>query len=139
MSIRASTEIRNAALNGDSIAALIDGDSGNGTIEFFTSTVHASFGNPPGGTKIATVTLANPSFQDSASGAMTANTIQSDVSADASGDIGCFILKDSSGDICLDGSVTVTAGGGDITFASVSAAALDTIAMTSLAISIPQT
>ena len=140
MAVRASTAFRNAALNGDSIAALIDGDSGNGSIEFFTSTVHATFGNPPGGTKIATVTLANPSFQDSASGAMTANTIQSDVSADATGTIGCFVLKDSGGNICLDGSVTtIAAGTGDIQFASVTATAADTIAMTSLVISIPQT
>ena len=139
MAVRASAAIRNAALNGGSVAEIIDGDSGNGTIEYFTGAVHGTFGNPPGGTKIATVTLANPSFQAAASGSMTANTIQSDVSADANGTIGCFVLKSSDGDIQLDGSVTITGSGGDIQFASVSATAGDTIAMTSLIVSIPQT
>lgn len=140
MAVRASTAIRNSALYGGSVSEIIDGDSGNGTIEFFTGAVHATFGNSPGGTKIATVTLANPSFQCPSAGSMDAFTIQSDVSADASGDIGCFVLKDSSGTIQLDGSVsTVAAGTGDIQFASVTATAADTIAMTSLSISIPQT
>jgi len=138
MAVRASVALRNAALSGEGVATLIDGDSGNGTIEYFTGTVHGTFGNSPGGTKIATVTLANPSFQAAASGSMTANAIQSDVSADASGNIGCFVLKDSSGTIQLDGSVTTTGGGGDIQFASVTAAEFDTIAMTSLVVTIPQ-
>ncbi len=139
MAVRASVALRNAALNGDGIAALIDGNSGNGTVEFFVGAVHASFGTSPSGTKIATVTLANPSFQAAGSGSMTANAIQSDVSADASGNIGCFVLKDSSGTIQLDGAATITAGSGDVKFASITATAGDTIAMTSLVLSMPQT
>ena len=139
MAVRASVALRNAALNGGSVAELIDGSSGNGTIEFFTGVVNGTFGNPPSGAKIATLTLANPSFQASASGAMTANTIQSDVSADTTGTIGCFVLKDSSATIQLDGSVGTTGSGQDLQFASVSATTGDTIAMTSLIISIPQT
>lgn len=139
MAVRASSALRNAALNGESVAELIDGASGNGTIEFFTGAVNGTFGSLPAGTKISTVTLANPSFQAAASGSMTANTIQSDVSADATGDIGCFVLKSSDGTIQIDGSVAVTSGGGDIEFASVSATTGDTIAITSLSVSIPQT
>ena len=139
MAIRTSVALRNAALNGGSVAKIIDGLSGNGTIEFFTGTVNATFGNSPAGTKIATVTLANHSFQAAASGSMTANAIQSDVSADATGSMGCFVLKDSSATIQLDGSVGTTGSSQDIQFASVAATTGDTIAMTSLIVSMPQT
>lgn len=140
MAIRASTPVRNAALKGTvyGVAAVIDGSSGNATLEIHAGTVHASFGTTPSGTKIATLTLARPSFAVAASGSMTAAAIQSDVSADATATMGCFVIRDPSGTIHIDGSVTVTAGGGDIVFASVSATAADTIAMSSLTISIPQ-
>lgn len=140
MAIRASTPVRNAALKGTvyGVAAVIDGDSGNATIEIYTGTVHASYGTQPAGTKIATLTLSRPSFQLASLGSMTANSIQSDVSANATGTMGCFVIRDPSGTIHIDGSVTVTAGGGNITFASVLATAADTIGLSSLTISIPQ-
>lgn len=140
MAIRCSVPVRNAALKGTAYgaAAVIDGSSGNATLEIYTGAVHASFGTSPGGTKIATLTLARPSFQTAASGSMTANSIQSDVSANATGTMGCFVVRDHSGTIHIDGSVTVNAGSGDIKFASVSATTGDTIGMSSLTISIPQ-
>lgn len=140
MALRTSVAFRNAALSGDvfGAAAVIDGDSGNATLEIHAGAVHSTFGNTPSGVKIATLTLARPSFQEAASGSMTANTIQSDVSADATDTMGCFVIRDPSGTVHVDGSATVTAGGGDVTFASVSATTGDTIAMSSLTISIPQ-
>ncbi len=138
MAIRISTAVRNAALNGGSVAEIIDGDSGNATLEIYAGAVHASFGTAPSGAKIATTTLSRPSFQDAASGSMTAYSVTSDVSADNTGTMGCFVIKSPDGAIQIDGSVTVTAGGGNITFASVSATAGDTIAMSSIVIAMPQ-
>ena len=138
MAIRASVTLRNAALKGQSIATLIDGTSGNGSIDIHVGAVNGSFGSPPAGAKLATLTLNRPSFGTPASGSMTAAAITSDISADASGTAASFVLRDSSGNIHLDGTVTVTAGGGDLVVASVTWTAGDTIACSSLIMSIPQ-
>lgn len=139
MAIRVSLAIRNACLNGGSVAEIIDGVSGNGTIDIHAGAVHASFGTVPAGAKLATWTLARPSFGTPSSGSMSANSITSDISADASGTPASFVLRNSSSTIEIDGAVSISAGVGDIKFPSVTWTAGDTIACSALAISIPQT
>lgn len=138
MAVRISLAVRNAALNGGSFAEIVDGESGNATLELYTGSVHASFGTSPSGTKLATLTMDRPSFDDAASGSMSANPVQSDISANATGTIGCFVLRDPTGAIHADGSVTATGGGGDVQFDSVSVTAGDTVAISALLVSIPQ-
>ena len=137
MTVRSSAAIRNAAINGISAASLLDGDSGNATIEFYTSTV-GSFGTTPAGTKLATLTYSRPSYGTPASGSAAAGVILPDVSIAATGTPGCFVVRDSSGVIHFDGSVTISGGGGDIQFPSVTWLAGETAAMSTLPISIPQ-
>lgn len=140
MTVRTSSALRNSALTGDNIAEKLDGLSGSATIEVYTGTVNGTFGLAPGGTKLATLTLARPSFQTASAGSMTANTIGSDVYADGTGSMGCFVVKDTSGVIQLDGSITATGSGGDLQADSgdIAVTAGDVIACSSLAISIPQ-
>lgn len=115
-------------------ANFIDGPTNNGTMDFYTGAPAASAGAPPGGTLLGTVTFSRPSFQTPSGGSMLAYTISSETNALADGDIGCFVIKNSSGTICGDGDVTGLGGGGDLEFDDVSVEIGDTIALSGLTI-----
>lgn len=136
MAVRIATSLRNAALN--AVTGVIDGGSGTGKIEFYTGSVPGTFGTTPAGTKLATCPFSFPSFGSAASGSMTANAITSDDDADASGTVGCFVIRDHSNNIVMDGTCTATGGGGDITFDSTTITLNATVAVTSLTVSQPQ-
>lgn len=136
MALRISTSVRNACLN--AVTSTLDGGSGVSTVELYTGAVPGSFGAAPSGTKLATCTFSFPSFGAASAGVMTAASITSDSSADASGTVGCFCVKDHAGAVCVDGSCTATGGGGQIEFDVTSITSGATVAITSLTISQPQ-
>ena len=137
MAIRVSQALREAALSGDNLIAGIDLDSGAATLLLYTGNVHASFGTSPGGTLLATLTFDRPSFFADDPASITANSIVSGIAV-ASGDAGCFVIKDSAGTIAIDGSCSATGGGGDLQASSVSISEDDTVSISSLKIDIPQ-
>jgi len=101
----------------DAITALLNG----GHIEVRSGTQPASVGTAASGTLLATLTLGSPAFGSAnASGTATANAITGDSSADATGTAGWFRAYTSGSAGVIDGSVTATGGGGDMTFDSVS-------------------
>jgi hypothetical protein len=116
-------------------ALFIDGPTGNGTIELYSGSPAVSVGAAPSGTKIATQTFGRPAFQTPSGGNLDAYPITSETNA-TSGTIGCFIIKNSSGTICGDGTVTLTGDGGDLEFDEVDADDGDTIAMSSLRVNL---
>ena len=107
---------RNSALS--TVTSAIDAGTGAGTIQIRT-------GTSPGpntaatGTLLATVTLGDPAFGSVASQSATLNDPAA-VTAVASGTAGYCRVLDSDATVVMDGTVTATGGGGDLTLASTS-------------------
>lgn len=134
MSISISTTARNAAC--DAVVDLIDGGAGAGTIDIRTGSKPATVATTATGTLLATVTLADPAFGSASSGA-AAGTDPSAVTAVADGTAGWFRVKDSNGAGIMDGTVTATGGGGDMTLSTTSITTGLSVDITSLTVTMP--
>lgn len=118
-----STAARNAQAN--AITTLVDAGAAAGYIEIRTG---ASIG---AGTLLATVTLADPSFGSASTGVITgASFPRSDSSADNSGTIGHYVVKDSDANTILSGT-SVGAGSGELNMVSLSVTATQTVTISS--------
>lgn len=132
MAIQMSTALRNARL--DAITTAVGGSA---LIEIYTGAQPANCAAADSGTKLATLT-GNATFASGASsGVLTLNSITGDSSADATGTAAHYRLKTSGGTCVMQGTVTATGGGGDMTFTSVSFVATEPITMTSWTITEP--
>ena len=98
----------------DEITALIDIDASAGEIRFYSGTQPATGGTVT--TEVATCTFAVTSFPAASAGSMAANTIVADSNA-TGGITTWFRVVDGAAVFVLDGTVTATAGGGDIELA----------------------
>jgi hypothetical protein len=139
MATRISTAAAKAAC--DAVVDLLDGGS-PGYIEIRTGAQPATVATAASGTLLGTLTLSNPAFGNATTASpsvATASAITSDTSADATGTAGWFRAYTSAGTAVIDGSVTATGGGGDLTLDSVSIVAGGTIAMTAWTVSHPTT
>lgn len=137
MATRISTAAAAAACNG--VVDSLDGGS-PGYIEIRTGSQPATVGTAATGTLLGTLTLSNPAFGNATTASpavATANAITSDSSADATGTAGWFRAYTSGGTGVIDGSITATGGGGDLTLDSVSIVAGGVIAITSWTVSHP--
>jgi hypothetical protein len=124
-----STALRNSQAN--SVTTLIDAGAAAGFIEVRTGT---SIG---AGTLLATITLADPSFGSASTGVITgASFPRSDTSADATGTIGHYCVKDSDGNIVLSGT-SVGAGSGELNMVTLSVTATQTVTINSFTYTIP--
>ena len=121
-----STAARNAALAG--VTGLIDAGTGPGVIEVRTGT-KPGVGNAATGTLLATITLVDPSFAAPSAGP-AALADPGPVGAPGTGTAGHARVKDSPGAVVMDGVVTATGGGGDITLASTAVSAGQTVDVT---------
>jgi hypothetical protein len=138
MATRISTAAAKAAC--DAVVDLLDGGAGAGYIEIRTGSQPATVATAASGTLLGTLTLSDPAFGNATTASpsvATASAITSDTNADATGTAGWFRAYDSAGTAIIDGSVTATGGGGDLTLDSTSIIAGGTIAMTSWTISMP--
>lgn len=131
MATRISTAARNAAAS--AVAALLNG----GHVEIRTGSQPATPGTAATGTLLGTLTLSATAFGSASSGTVTANTITGDSSADATGTAGWFRAYDSSSTAVIDGAITATGGGGDMTLDSTSIVAGGTISMSSWSLTMP--
>lgn len=89
------------------------------------------------GTLIATIAMAADAFSNAASWAKAIGATISDTSADNAGTLGHWRIKTSGGTVKLQGSITATGGGGDMTVDNTSVAAGQQIDVTSFAINFP--
>lgn len=142
MGLRLSTAARNAAVS--AIATLIDGGSGPGVLRIYTGSQPAGPGTSPSGTLLAEFTLNDPAFGSPSSGVVTLDITPAveDTSADATGTAGWFRLLDSTeaastGLGVVDGTVTATGGGGDLTVNTVSIVSGATVTVTSGTLTMP--
>lgn len=84
------------------------------------------------GTVLATLTLPSDWMANAASGSKAKSGTWQDASADNAGTAAHFRIHDSTGTTChLQGTVTATGGGGDLTLDNTSIAAGQTVTITS--------
>ena len=112
MATRLPTAARNAAC--DAVVDLVDAGTGAGTVEVRTGSQPASADNAATGTLLATFTLADPAFGTASSGTAALAGAPRSTTGVADGTAGWFRMKDSTGATVMDGSVTVTGGGGQL-------------------------
>ena len=135
MATRISNAARSAATDG--VVDLIDAGSGPGTVQIRTGAQPATVATTATGTLLGTLTLSDPAFGSASNGVATAGTVTGDSSADATGTAGWFRALDSNGVAVIDGSITATGGGGDMTLDNVSIIAGGTISITSWTVTQP--
>lgn len=119
MAIRISTAARNAAA--DAIAGLVNGGAGAGVLRIYSGSQPATPATAPSGTLLAEFTLSDPAFAAASGGsaALDVTPALTDTGI-AAGTAGYFRIVDSTeaagtGLGIVDGSVTATGGGGDLT------------------------
>jgi hypothetical protein len=127
MTLRYNATLRNAQ------ATAIATEAGSGAlIKIYVGAVNgAGVGTAPAGALLGTLTVSG-TFGTATGGVLTFGTVTSDTSADASGTAGCFRITKSDGTTgVLDGTVTATGGGGDMTLNTTTVTAGGTIAISS--------
>lgn len=116
MAIQLSTTVRNARL--DSIETAIGVSA---VLKIRSGAQPANCGAADAGTVLATLNLPSDWMAAAASGSKALSGSWTDASADASGTAGHFRLYASDGTTChLQGTVTLTGNGGDMTVDSLS-------------------
>lgn len=126
MPIQLSVAVRNAEL--DAIETAV------GTapkLRIYSGAVPANCAAARTGTLLVEYTLAADWMANAASGAKTLNNLPLSIAAAAAGTAGYFALMDSAGTTChMQGTVTATGGGGDLTVDNTSIGASQTVNVT---------
>lgn len=134
------TRITNAAARAAvaAVGALLNG----GQIRIYTGSQPAEADAAATGTLLATATLSATAFgaatDANPGGRITANAITGDIAIDANGTAGWFRAVTSGGTAVIDGNITATGGGGDMTLASTSLVQNGTFDVTSWTITMPE-
>lgn len=124
----------------DAIDDQANAGSGAAYIEIRTGTQPADPDTAATGTLLGTLTMSDPAFggaTDAAPGGLiTAGSIASDSSADATGTAGWFRLYDSDANPILDGACSTS--GAELNFNDTGIVAGETIAISSMTITVPE-
>ena len=111
MAVQLSTSVRNARL--DAIESTIGTSA---ILKIRTGAQPATCATADSGTVLATLTLPSDWMAAASSGSKAKSGTWQDTSADATGTAAHFRIYDSGGTTChLQGTVTATGGGGDLT------------------------
>jgi hypothetical protein len=130
MAFQFSTGARNASL--DAIETTIGASA---ILEIRSGAVPANCGTADSGDVLATLNLPADWLAAAANGSKAKLGTWEDTSADGSGTAGHFRIKDSGGTTChIQGTVTLTGGGGDMTLDNTNIAAGQSITVTSFTI-----
>ncbi len=136
MTVRISTAARNAMV--DAVKALIDAGAGAGKIRIYTGTQPAGPGSSASGTLLADVPFADPSFDATSSGSAAADVSPAlTTTGAADGTAGWFRVLDSNNVAIIDGSVTATGGGGDLTLSTTAITTGLTVTITGFSLTEP--
>lgn len=128
MAVTLETAARNAAC--DAIVDLVDAGVSAGTLEFKSSGGTSTQGNG----EVATLTFSDPAFGAAASGVATASAITSDTNATGGVTTQAYFY-DSAGNPVL--SCAVGTSGSDINLSSTTIAATETVAVSTLTVTVP--
>jgi hypothetical protein len=127
MALQLSTTVRNARL--DTIESTIGTSP---ILKIRTGAAPADCGTADSGTVLATLTLPSDWMAAASSGSKAKSGTWQDSSADASGTAAHFRIYDSGGTTChIQGTVTATGGGGDLTVDNTSFAAAQSFTINS--------
>jgi hypothetical protein len=130
MALQFSTALRNA--RADRIESYVGASA---VLKIRSGSVPASCAAADSGTVLATLNLPADWMNDAASGAVTLKGTWQDTSCDATGTGGHFRIYRSDGTTCeLQGTVTASGGGGDITLSSTSLVSGGSVTITSFTI-----
>jgi hypothetical protein len=141
MALTLSNPLRMAALD-SGIATQFDT---TGVLEIRSGTRPGAAGTAPAGTLLASITLPADAFAAAASpGTITKNGTWQDTSADATGTASWFRMKLSADagttnttDKRMDGDITLTGGGGDMTIDNTSIAAAQSVTVNTFVLTQP--
>lgn len=127
MSLQLSTTVRNARL--DAIETAIGTSP---ILKIRTGSVPANCAAADSGTVLATIDLPSDWMAAASGGSKSKSGTWEDTSADATGTAAHFRIYDSGGTTChLQGTVTATGGGGDLTLDNTSIASGQDVQITS--------
>lgn len=127
MAIQLSTAVRTARL--DTIESTIGTSA---IMRIRSGSVPANCAAADTGTVLASLTLPSDWMAAASAGSKGLAGTWQDASADATGTAAHFRIYDSGGTTChIQGTVTVTGGGGDLTLDSVSITAAQSVTITS--------
>lgn len=133
MSVQLSTAIRNAML--DAIEATVGTSA---ILEIRSGAQPANCAAADSGTLLASMSLPSDWMSDASSGAKDKLGTWADASANNTGAAEHFRIKDSGGTTCgLQGSVTATGGGGDLTLDNTSIASGQGVTITAFTLNMP--
>ena len=126
MALQLSTTVRNARL--DTVESTI---STSPVLKIRTGSAPADCGTADAGTVLATMTLPSAGMAAAASGSKAKSGTWQDTSADAAGTAAHFRIYASDGTTChIQGTVTATGGGGDMTLDNTSIASGQSVSIT---------
>ncbi len=126
MAVQLSVAVRNARL--DSIETTIGTSA---VLKIRSGAQPASCATADSGTVLATLNLPTDWMAAASSGSKAILGTWQDLSADATGTAGHFRIYDSGGTVCgIQGSITATGGGGDMTLDNTSIASGQTVTIT---------
>lgn len=130
MALQLSTAVRNAMLDA------IETTTGTSAIlEIRTGSVPANCAAADSGTLLASMTLPSDWMAAASSGSKGLSGTWQDSSANATGTAAHFRIKDSGGTTChLQGTVTATGGGGDLTLDNTSIASGQSVTISSFSL-----
>jgi hypothetical protein len=127
MALQLSTTVRNARL--DTIESTIGTSA---IMKIRTGAAPADCATADSGTVLATITLPSDWMAAASGGSKAKSGTWEDASADAAGTAAHFRIYDSGGTTChLQGTVTATGGGGDLTLNNAVIASTQDIVITS--------
>jgi hypothetical protein len=130
MAVQLSTSVRNARLDAIESTACT-----SAILTIRTGAQPADCATANSGTVLATLALPSDWLAAAASGSKAKSGTWQDTNADASGTAAHFRIHDSGGTTChMQGSVTITGGGGDLTLDSVSITSGQSITITSFSL-----
>mgnify|MGYP000864566989 CR=1 FL=1 len=130
MALQLSTAVRNAMLDA------IESTTGTSAIlEIRTGSVPANCAAADSGTLLASLSLPSDWMAAASSGSKGLSGTWQDSSANATGTAAHFRIKDSGGTTChLQGTVTATGGGGDLTLDNTSIASGQSVTISSFSL-----
>lgn len=127
MAIQLSVAVRNARL--DAVEVTIGTSA---VLKLRTGSKPATCATADSGTVLATLSLPSDWMSAASAGAKALLGTWQDAAADASGDAGHFRVYASDGTTCgIQGTVTATGGGGDMTVANITLVATQIVNVTS--------
>lgn len=129
MALQYSASVRNAQLDA------VESTTGTaGLFRIYTGSAPADCATAASGTKLVEITLPSD-WMAAASGGVKAKSGTWSVSASATGTAGYYRIYDSGGTTChVQGTVTATGGGGDLTLDNVSIASSQTVTISTFSL-----